>query len=87
MMSPMNIQLDTGSYRWYFGVRSQEIELLTPHQLAKALKQEAIVYTLIIQDKDEEADDELNDEIYPLDDPTNIDPNQQESLTNLPIEI
>jgi len=47
-MSPVNIQLDTGSYRWYFGVRSQEIELLTPHQLAKALKQEAIVYALMI---------------------------------------
>ena len=86
-MSPMNIQLDTGSYRWYFGVRSQEIELLTPHQLAKALKQEAIVYALMIWDKDEEADDELNDEIHPPDDPTDTDPNQWESLTNLPTEI
>ena len=41
----------------------------------------------MIWDKDEEADDELNDEIHPPDDPTDTDPNQWESLTNLPTEI
>ncbi|KAJ5131322.1 uncharacterized protein N7515_007361 [Penicillium bovifimosum] len=69
-------QLDTGSYRWHFGHTRKDFDLLTPHQFAKALKNEAHVFALMVWDKNEEAHDTLNDEIHPPDDPTNLEPTQ-----------
>ncbi|KAJ5124615.1 uncharacterized protein N7515_008440 [Penicillium bovifimosum] len=56
--------------------------MLTPHQLAKTLKNEAVVYALMIWDKDDEADDEFNDEIHPPDDPTDTNRHQKEDITS-----